>query len=153
VTLAADIMFVGTSAQAHRKACLIVRQSLDPDAAYADAALHGDGLTSLQYREANGALTREIQSNVSGPRRLRLEKRGKYVSMSVAREGETLHPAGGSFRLMLEEPFYVGLGVCAHDDNALETAVFSNVELSTGPRASKPSLLSTLETVTISSKD
>jgi TolB protein len=154
VTLAADIAFVGTSAQAHRKACLIVRQSLDPDSAYADAALHGDGLTSLQYREAKGALTREIQSNVSGPRRLRLEKRGKYVAMSVVREGEALHPAGGSFRLVLEEPFYVGLGVCAHNDNALETAVFSNVELISGSRASsKPSLLSTLETITISSKD
>src|SRR6267143_2097152 len=64
----------------HRKACLMLRQSLDADAAYADAALHGDGLTSLQSRETKGALTREIQSNLSAPKRLRLEKRGKYVS-------------------------------------------------------------------------
>src|SRR5262245_39253979 len=84
VTLAADIAFKRPGGEPHRKACLIVRQSLDADAAYADAALHGDGLASLQYREAKGALTREIQSNVSAPRRLRLEKRGKYVSMSIA---------------------------------------------------------------------
>jgi TolB protein len=155
VTLAADIIFRGQGGDPHRKACLLVRQSLEPDSAYADAALHGDGLTSLQYREAKGALTREIQSNVSAPRRLRLEKRGKYVSLSVAREGEALRPAGGSFRLVLEQPFYVGLGVCAHNDNELETAVFSNVELKEGPgpTAAKPSLLSTLETITISSKD
>ena len=155
VTLAADITFQGQGGDPHRKACLMIRQTLDADSAYADAALHGDGLTSLQYREARGALTREIQSSVKGPRRLRLEKRGKYVSMSIAREGEALRPAGGSFRLMLEEPFFIGLGVCAHNDNALETAVFSNVELSQGSSAngSRPRLISTLETIAVASKD
>ena len=49
----------------------------DADSAYADAVLHGDGLTSLQYREAKGARTYEIQSAVSAPARLRIEKRGK----------------------------------------------------------------------------
>ena len=154
VTLAADIVFEGKGIDPHRKACLLVRQNLEADSAYADAAVHGDGLTSLQYREANGAMTREIQSNVSGPRRLRLEKRGKYVSMSVARPGEALQPAGGSFRLELKEPFYVGLGVCAHNNDALETAVFSNVELAEKPGGiALPKLMSTLETVVIASKD
>ena len=154
VSLVADIVFRGGGGDPHRKACLIVRQSLGPDSAYADAALHGDGLTSLQYREAKGAPTREIQSNVKAPRRLRLEKRGKYVSMSVAGEGETLRPAGGSFRLVLEDPFFVGLAVCAHNDSNLETAVFSNVELSSGAnQANRFPLISTLETVAISSKD
>ena len=155
VTLAADIAFGGKGGDPHRKACLLVRQNLDPDSAYADAALHGDGMASLQYREAQGALTREIQSGIGGPRRLRLEKRGKYVSMSIAPAGEALRPAGGSFRLELKEPFYVGLGVCAHNDDALETAGFSNVELIEGApvAAAKPALLSTLETITLSSKD
>lgn len=155
VALAASIVFQGQGGDPHRKACLMIRQSLDADSAYADAALHGDGLTSLQYRESKGALTREIQANASGPRRLRLEKRGKYVSMSIAREGDALRPAGGSFRLVLEEPFYVGLGVCAHNDSALETAVFSNVELSQGSSAngSRPRLISTLETIAVASKD
>jgi Tol biopolymer transport system component len=48
----------------------------------------------------------------------------------------------------------VGLALCAHDDSALETAVFSNVELQEGARgAGKPRLISTLETVPIASKD
>jgi hypothetical protein len=154
VSLAADISFEGQGGDPHRKACLMVRQSLAPDSAYADAALHGDGLTSLQYREVKAAPTREIQSNVKAPRRLRLEKRGKYVSMSVAGEDMALRPAGGSFRLILEDPVYVGLAVCAHDDKTSETAVFSNVELSqSAPTGSRPSLISTLETVAISSKD
>ncbi len=154
VTLAADVAFVAAGGNPHRKACLMLRQSLDADAAYADAALHGDGLASLQSRETKGALTREIQSNLSAPKRLRLEKRGKYVSMSLAGEGEALHPAGGSVRLTLDEPFYVGLAVCAHDINALEKAMFSNVELSEGNiSVTNHVSISTLETVTIASKD
>jgi TolB protein len=158
VSLAADVSFDGSGGNAHRKACLIIRQTLDPDSAYADAALHGNGLTSLQYREVKGGPTREIQSDVTGPRRIKIEKQGEYVFMSIAREGEPLQSAGGSFRIKLSEPFYIGLGVCAHDNNALEKAVFSNVELttSTAPKtqaAGQPVLESTLETIAISSKD
>lgn len=157
VALAADAEFIGKGGDPHRKAVLLVRQSLDADAAYADAALHGDGLTSLQYREAPGARTYEIQSHVSAPRRLRIEKRGSYVSMSVARPGEDPQPAGGSFRLVLKDPFYVGLGVCAHNSNAMERVVFANVELDASPSRegglTTQRLISTLETVTIASKD
>src|ERR1700685_2842372 len=46
VTLTADVHFVGEGVEHHRKAALMVRQSLEPDAPYADIALHGDGLTS-----------------------------------------------------------------------------------------------------------
>ena len=155
VSLAADIHWLGTGGQPHRKACLLVRQSLDSDSPYADAVVHGDGLTSLQYREVAGGRTREIQSNVSAPRRLRIEKRGNYVSMSVASDGEALGPAGGTLRLELSEPFYIGLGVCAHDANGVEQAVFSNVEITaTKDRATDRTILeSTLETVPISSGD
>ena len=155
VALAADIHWIGTGGNAHRKACLLIRQSLQPDSPYADAAVHGDGLTSLQYRENAGGPTREIQSNVSAPRRVRVEKEGDYVSMSIAREGAALHAAGGAFRIKFREPFYVGLGVCAHDNHALEKAVFSNVEITTDKPKSggKPTLESTLETVVIASKD
>jgi Tol biopolymer transport system component len=154
VTLAADISFEGAGGDPHRKACLMVRQNLSPGSAYADAALHGDGLTSLQYRAAEGERTFEIQSAVSGPRRLRIEKRGRYVSMSIARKGEDLHPAGGSFRLELADSFYVGLAVCAHSNDALERAVFTNVELGAAVQSgNRPKLVSTLETVPLASKD
>jgi TolB protein len=155
VSLAADIRWPAAGGNAHRKAVLLVRQSLDSDSAYADAALHGNGLTSLQYREVPGGPTREIQSSVSAPRRIRITKEGDYVFMSVAREGESLHSSGGSFRIKLRDPFMVGLGVCAHDDASLEKAVFSNVEIISGraPALARSVLESTLETVAIASKD
>lgn len=150
VSLAADIEWLTSGGDPHRKAVLIIRQSLDADSAYVDAALHGDGLTSLQYREAKGEPTREIQSNVRAPYRLRIEKQGDYAFMSIARKGEPLQSAGGSFRIRFREPFYIGLGVCAHNDAALEKAVFSNVEIVTPPQ---PVIESTLETISIASKD
>jgi hypothetical protein len=169
VTLTADISFLGKGAQEHRKAVLMVRQSLDADSAYADIALHGNGLTSLQYRDEKGAVTHEIQANVSAPKRLRLVKRGAYFSMWLADENGKLQLASGSTRIALQEPFYVGIGVCSHDANVIEKAVFSNVSVDAKPEAvrapaegaanataatnSLSTLYSALEVVTVASTD
>ncbi|HEY2158349.1 MAG TPA: cellulase family glycosylhydrolase [Isosphaeraceae bacterium] len=155
LTLAADVAFVGAGKDPHRKACLMIRQDLDPDSAYVDVALHGDGLTSLQFREAKGAATHEVQANVKAPKRVRIEKRGKYVTLSVAAEGEPLRFSGAAERIVFQEPFYVGIGVCAHNKDVTETAVFSNVELAAPAAAasSRPTLYSTLETQALASTD
>ena len=155
VSLAADISFPETGGDPHRKAVLMIRQSLSADSAYADVALHGNGLTSLQARDENGATTHEIQSNASGPRRIRIQKIGPYFYMYTAGAGGDLRFAGGSMRVKLEEPFYVGIGVCAHDKDASETAVFSKVDLVTGMQGPirQPSLSSTLEILTVASTD
>ena len=154
VTLTADISFLTKTGNEHKKAALMLRQSLDADSIYADVALHASGLTSLQFRDEKGALTREIQSNLSAPRRLRIARRGDYVYMSLTDEGEP-KVAGGWLRIPLQGAFYVGLGVCSHDKDVVEKAIFSNVELmQPGPDAAgKPVLYSTLETITIDSAD
>ena len=128
VTLTADISFLTKTGNEHKKAVLMLRQSLDADSVYADVALHASGLTSLQFRDEKGALTREIQSNLSAPKRLRIAKRGDYVYMALASDGE-LQPAGGWLRIPLQGTFYVGLGVCSHDKDVVEQAVFSNVAI------------------------
>ena len=154
VTLTADIAFEGAGANPHRKAVLMIRQSLEPDSVYADIARHGFGLTSLQWREEKGATTHEVQANMNAPQRLRIEKRGDYFYMFLGR-GNDLKLAAGSPLIQLKAPFYVGLGVCSHDKDRLETAVFSNVDLETSqPAASaQTKLYSTLETVSIQSGD
>jgi TolB protein len=147
VVLSADVSFLGKTGNGHRKAVLMIRQGLDADAAYADVALHGDGLTSLQYREEKGAATHEIQSNISAPRRLRIEKRGDYLIMSFGGPGGELQLAGGSLRLPLKGPLYVGIGVCSHDKDVVEKAVFSNVALEVTKTALAPTVKSTLYSV------
>jgi TolB protein len=149
VTLTADATILGTGGDAHRKAVLMIRQSLDADSAYADAALHGDGLTSLQSRPEKGATTYEIQSNLKKPKRMRLAKRGEYVYLWVAGEGEDLQFSGGSVRVKMTEPFYVGLAVCAHNKDRVETAEFSNVDVAVSKPAAGAGTVrySTLETI------
>jgi len=155
IALTAAVAFPEKGGNPHRKAVLMIRQSLDADAPYADVALHGDGLTSLQFREAKGSTTHEIQSNVSAPHRLRIEKRGGFIYVFVAAEaGQPLRPSGTSIKLPLQGSFYIGIGVCSHEKDVVEKAVFSNVELATpAPSTPTPVLYSTLETVTIASTD
>jgi len=83
VAITADIDFVGTTGNEHRKAALLLRQTLDANSVYADVALHGNGLTSLQYRDAPGADTHEVETAVSAPRRVRIEKRGEHVLWAI----------------------------------------------------------------------
>ena len=153
-SLSADISFVGAKGNAHRKAALLIRQSLDPGSKYVDAALHGNGLTSLQFRDAADANTHEVESNISAPQRVRIEKRGNYAYLFVSAADGRLEPAGAAIRVDFTGDFYVGLGVCSHDKDVTETAVFSNVELEKlQPASGKPVLYSALETVTIASTD
>lgn len=153
MSLAANIEWVSKGVNPHRKACLIIRQNLEPNSAYADVAVHGDGLTSLQYRDSVGEDTREVQSNASYPKRVRITKEGDYIYMSFASTDGTLGPSIGSLRLPFKAPFYVGLGVCSHNADVLETAKFTNVEIKA--KENRPDSLqqvaSTLETIDISS--
>ena len=153
VSLSSDISFLTKTGNEHKKAVLILRQSLDADSVYADVALHASGLTSLQFRDEKGAVTREVQSNLSAPKRLRIVRRGEYVYMELGSAG-ALQPAGGWLKIPLSGEIYVGLGVCSHDKDVVEKAVFSNVELTQSAAPSgQPVLFSTLETVDIDSAD
>src|SRR6266567_1224690 len=146
--LSVDISFLNKAGNEHKKAVLIFRQSLDADSVYADIALHGNGMAALQYRDEKGAATHEIQSRTSAPTRLRITRRGDYVYMSVGASGQDSHYDGESFRVPLQGAFYVGIGVCAHNKDAVEQATFSNVEIRALPPATgQPVLYSTLETI------
>jgi len=154
VALTADIAFAGTGGNPHRKAVLMIRQSLDGPSTSVDVAVHGSGLTSLQFRDTTGANTHEVESNVSAPRTVRIEKRGDYIYAFVTGKDGKLQPAGASTKLALAGDFYIGIGVCAHDKDVVEKAVFSNVRFEQLAAASgKPVLISSLETVTITSTD
>jgi hypothetical protein len=154
VVLTADIAFLGSGGNPHRKAVLMIRQTLDGNSAAVDVAVHGSGLASLQFRNPAGADTHEVESNVSAPKTVRIEKRGDFIYAFVSGKDGKLKPAGAATRLALTGPFYVGIGVCAHDKDVVEKAVFSSVSLEQLPPATgKPILVSTLETVAIASTD
>ncbi|MGB9435417.1 MAG: hypothetical protein WBQ89_24425 [Candidatus Acidiferrum sp.] len=153
VAISADVDFLGEGKNPHRKAVVIIRQSLDADSAYVDIALHGVGLTSLQYRDEKGAATHEIQANISAPHTLQLEKHGEYFSMLLGAHGEKAEVAGGSIRLSIRGEYYIGIGVCSHEKDIVEQAVFSNVSIQPLNSGTKTTLYSTLETISIDSTD
>ncbi len=151
--LNADVAFLGAGTNPHRKAVLMIRQTLDPDSPYVDIAFHGNGLTSLQYREEKGAATHQIESNLSAPQTLQLEKRADYFSMLLAPHGGGLQIAGGPIRVAIRGDYYIGIGISSHEKDLVEKAVFSNVNYRQPESAGTPALYSTLETISIASTD
>jgi hypothetical protein len=126
--LQARVDFIGTGVDPHRKAGWIVRGSRDFDSPYADAVIHGDGLTSLQYRREKGGLTEQVVSEVKGAQFLQLERKGSRFTMSVARFGDPLTPSVLE-ELPLGDEVYVGLFLCSHNVDVVEKAVFRDVRI------------------------
>ena len=126
--LQARVELVGKGVDPHRKLGVIVRSSLADDSPYADVAVHGDGLTSLQYRKAKGAITEQVQSPLNGADVVQLERKGTTYTMSVARFGET-YTVNTLTDLDLGNEVYAGLFLCSHNPAVVERAVFRNVRI------------------------
>lgn len=126
--VSADATFIGDGVDPHRKLGWMIRTDLDTDSAYIDAALHGDGLMSLQYRRAKGDETEEIVSDVRAPQALQLERRGGTYIMSVAEPGETFSSVEFD-DIALPDEVYVGLFISAHNADEIESARLSNVRI------------------------
>lgn len=152
LSLTTDVGFPAPGGDPHRKAGWMIRAQLTPDAPYADAVVHGDGLIALQYRAAPGGPTTEVRSPVPAPATLRLERQGDVVSLSVARDGQTFQNVGAVV-LPLPDELFAGLAVSAHDDSRVETARFSGVAFAsrTLPIGQKRLTESSLETIDITS--
>src|SRR5260221_3550128 len=125
--------FTGKGREEHRKIGWTIRPSLDTNTAHVTAALHGNGLTSLQFRRQTGGITEEEKSPDSLPDAdavIQLERRDGEYFMSVAPFGDTLVTTRLS-GVVLPDTVYVGLFVCAHSDTVTEGATFSNVRITT----------------------
>jgi hypothetical protein len=153
-SLSANIALPGTGGEPHRKAVLMIRQTLDQDSAAVGIAVHGDGLTSLQWRLTRGDNMHEVQANVKAPTTVRIEKHGDYFSAFVTGADGKVGPSGAATKVVFTGPFYVGIGVCAHNKDAIQRAAFSNVRLLPLQSATgQPVLVSALETIPIDSTD
>jgi hypothetical protein len=119
---------VGEGVDAHRKFGWMIRSSLDTDSAYVDVAVHGDGLTSMQFRRTKGADTEQVQSPIRAPGVIQLSRKAGTYTMSVARFGDTF--ASEQLKNVgLGDEVYVGLFVCSHNAEVVEQATFRNVRV------------------------
>ena len=126
--LTARARFIGKGVEAHRKIGWMARSSLDSDSPHVSAVVHGDGLTSLQFRRTKGAATEEVKSSLIAADVIQLERKGITFIMSVARFGEPFVTEQVS-DLALGDEVYVGLLVCAHNNDVVEKAAFNNVRM------------------------
>ena len=121
--------FVGwNGVEQHRKIGWMVRKSLDSNSAQVNAVVHGDGLTSLQFRRSAGSTTEEIKSSINHANIIQLERSGNTYTIRVANYGEPFVTASVS-DIDLGDDVYVGLFVGSHNPDVLETGVFKDVQI------------------------
>jgi TolB protein len=132
-TVTATMRFLGNGNE-HRKAGIMVRQSLDTDATYADVVIHGNGMPGLQWRSKQGEDTNTFDLPFDGPGtfKIKLVRIGVRIYMYIARgsaEPKEIAHTEVSFR----NPVLVGLAVCSHQADASDTVVFSEVSVEAQP--------------------
>lgn len=123
----ATVKFIGQGTDAHRKIGIIARDKLTHDSRYADACVHGDDLTSLQYRPADGDSTKQVVLSVYHPTEIQLQRSGNTFTFSAATFGSDFKSV--SKEMELNEEVYAGLFICSHREDVVEKAVFSNVRV------------------------
>ncbi len=126
--LSANLNFPEKGVEPHRKAGLMFRASLEEDAPYVNVAIHGDGLTSIQYRTEKGGETRELAAMVKSPEFVQLEKSGDTFILRVISSKTPLDEVA-SVKLRLPEEVFAGIFICSHNPDVLEKVRFSNVRL------------------------
>ncbi|GAC1590018.1 MAG: SMP-30/gluconolactonase/LRE family protein [Ginsengibacter sp.] len=113
----------------HRKLGWMIRKSLDSKSAHINACVHGDGLTSLQFRKQFGGQTEEIKSELKNANVIQLERKGNIYTMRVARFGQPFIEQHFD-QIDLGDEVYVGLFVSSHNADVIETGIFSDVRIS-----------------------
>ena len=123
-----SVRFTGNGVNPHRKIGIMIRDSLDEKSAHVSAVVHGDGLTSLQYRSKTGNNTEEMKSRTASPDIIQLERQGDKYIFSCAVKGETfttIEVSGPE----IKNKAHAGIFICSHEADVMETAVFDNVRL------------------------
>lgn len=131
--ISATLKFEGAGTNPHRKIGIIARNTLSGNSAYADACVHGDVLTSLQYRNTEGAITEQVVLSTFHPVAIELQRIGNIFTFSAATQGENYKST--SKEIVLNEEVFAGIFICSHEEKVSEKAIFSNVRI-TIPAAS-----------------
>jgi len=132
--LRANVAFLGNGVDAHRKIGWMVRHSLEVNSPCAFAALHGDGLVSLQFREKPNANMDQKAFIMTHADVIQLERKGNTFIMSAAKMGERFFEEQVS-GIELGDEVYIGLAVCSHNPDVVETATFKNVRVIVPPKS------------------
>ncbi|MGM9737284.1 MAG: beta-glucosidase BglX [Candidatus Cryptobacteroides sp.] len=122
-----NLEFEGEGTVAHRKMGVALRTDDSSDSPCVYAAVHGDGLTALQFRRTKHSKTESIvMADVRYPKRIELAREGNKFTMR-ATDGLLSQASSVTLELGLPEECMLGFYVCSHSNKVIETAHFSNV--------------------------
>lgn len=125
--LRAQVAFVGEEGHESRKIGWSIRNNFHTDSPHVNSIIHGGGVASLQYRQTIGGETEQVISTDVAPDVLQLERRGNLYIMSTAKFGQPFTSV--QVEMNLRNEVFVGLAVCAHNPDKIETAIFKNVRI------------------------
>lgn len=127
--ITASMQFLGEGA-AHRKAGIMLRQTLDTDSPYVDVVIHGNGMPGVQWRNTKGEITNGFDFPFDRPAKfkLKLVRQGNAITVWIAKDGAELSELGHT-QTQLGNPVLAGLAVCSHNADASDTVLFSDVSL------------------------
>jgi Tol biopolymer transport system component len=148
----AEVSLEGVGTDPHRKLGLMFRSGLDTNATMVSVTVHGDGLAAFQYRKIKDTNIEEVKAPIEKPDVVKLERRGSRYIVSLARFGDIFWTVEVP-DIHLGPELYVGLFVCSHNKDVVETGSFRNVRITVPAPASlvpyKEYLGSRLETMDI----
>jgi Tol biopolymer transport system component len=126
--LSANLAFVGKGVNDHRKIGVMVRSGFKGNSAHANCTVHGDGLTSMQFREKVSANTTEIRTEILAPEFVQIERKGQKYIVRVSKHNQPLITIAEK-ELSLGQEVLAGFFICSHEPEVLEKAKFWNVRL------------------------
>lgn len=117
-----------TEGNAHRKAVIMLRKTLDADSPFVHLVIHGDGMPGVQFRNTKGGNTNTVDLPIEGAGsfKLKLVRQGNAITVFAAKEGGALRELGHTNNV-LGSPILAGLGVSSHTQAATNTVLFSDV--------------------------
>jgi TolB protein len=133
IAITATMQFLGEGV-AHRKAGIMLRQTLDTDSPYIDIVIDGNGMPGIQWRNTRGDITNAFDFPFDGPAKfkLKLVRQGAAITVFMAKEASELKELGHT-QVQLGSPVLVGLAVCSHKADASDTVIFSDVSVEHRP--------------------
>lgn len=114
----------------HRKAVIMLRQSVDADSPFVHLVIHGNGMPGVQFRNTKGDNTNTVDMPIEGPGifKLKLVRQGGLITFWIAKDGAPLRELGQT-QNQLGSPVLIGLGVSSHTQTATNTVLFSDVSV------------------------
>jgi TolB protein len=117
-----------TEGNEHRKAVIMLRQSLDTDSPFVHLVIHGNGMPGVQFRNAKADNTNTVDLPIEGPGiwKMKLVRQGTTITAWISKDGGPMRELGHTEN-QLGSPVLVGLGVASHTQTAYNTVLFSDV--------------------------